>query len=293
MTPLGVAARQYAAHGWPVFPLARRGKLPAIANPHPDGSAERASCRGECGLDGHGLYDATLDVDRVSRWWTDHPQANIGVRSGVTFDVLDIDGPEGDQALGDLARRLGVETITDGPMVETAHGWHLFFNPSGHGNRAGLLPKVDWRGRGGYVVGPPSTHPSGHLYRWLPGLGLDTPLEAVPAWLLDLLNRPSAPAWRPQTATASSGSGGAYGAAAVEREAGRVALAPEGQRNHQLNASAFSLGTLIGAGRLEPATAAAALLTAAERAGLSQQEAQATIASGMRNGIAKPRKAAA
>jgi hypothetical protein len=39
--------------------------------------------------------------------------------------------------------------------------------PTGLGDRAGILPGFDFRGRGGYVVGPPSVHPGGHRYRWI------------------------------------------------------------------------------------------------------------------------------
>src|ERR671934_3041094 len=49
------------------------------------------------------------------------------------------------------------------------------------------LAHVDWRGRGGYVVAPPSRHASGHPYQWAPGRDLDTPPGTVPAVLLERL----------------------------------------------------------------------------------------------------------
>lgn len=289
MTGLANAAAEYADLGWPVFPVAPRGKTPAIANPHPAGSPERAICRAECGLDGHGLHDATADPGRVARWWAERPDANIGLCTGSAFDVLDIDDEEGDRALGAAARAAGdLEMRTDGPMSETAHGSHLFFAPTGAGNRAGLVPKVDWRGQGGYVVAAPSVHPSGHVYRWLPGLGPDTPLEAPPAWLLDLVLPPAPiPGGAPPALRARGG--GAYGQRALEAELGRLALAPVGTRNHALNAAAFSLGQLIGGGELEAGAVVSGLLAVAVRIGLTDHEAEATLSSGLRRGIEHPR----
>jgi hypothetical protein len=79
----------------------------------------------------------------------------------------------------------------------------------------------------------------------------------------------------------------------LEGEAGKVVLAPVGQRNHTLNAAAFSLGQLIAGGVLDVDEVVSALLVAAERCGLPTAEARASIASGLRAGAAQPRSAVA
>ena len=71
-----------------------------------------------------------------------------------------------------------------GPLVATGGGgWHHWFRPTGLGNRPPRgLAHVDWRGRGGCVLAPPSRHISGRSYRWLVGLD-QAPLPEVPAAL--------------------------------------------------------------------------------------------------------------
>ena len=72
-----------------------------------------------------------------------------------------------------------------GPLVRTGGGgWHFYLAPTGLGNlHPRDLEHVDWRGRGGYVVAPPSRHASGHPYQWLAGRDLDTPPGPVPTVL--------------------------------------------------------------------------------------------------------------
>jgi hypothetical protein len=67
---------------------------------------------------------------------------------------------------------------------------HYFKHPGGKiKNMIKQIPGADIKADGGYVVAPPSIHPSGEQYEWCFGLGLeeygDTP---APAWLLKHLN---------------------------------------------------------------------------------------------------------
>jgi bifunctional DNA primase/polymerase-like protein len=115
--------------------------------------------------------------------------ANLGLATGRRFDVLDLDGPQGVEAL----RAVLSITPTEhpGPVARTGGGgWHLLYRPTGLGNRVGLLAGVDWRGRDGLVVAPPSRHASGHRYTWV--RPLTATLPEVPARLRRMLAPPAA-----------------------------------------------------------------------------------------------------
>ena len=106
---------------------------------------------------------AAVDPAVVGEWWRRWPQANLGLATGRRFDVLDLDGEQGVEAL--RAALSITPTEHPGPVARTGGGgWHLLYAPTGLGNRVGLLPGVDWRGRGGLIVAPPSQHASGHRY---------------------------------------------------------------------------------------------------------------------------------
>jgi hypothetical protein len=153
---LAGAAAWYAAQGIPVFPCRPGAKRPATR---------------------HGLHDATCDPAQVAAWWAATPAANIGVPTGVAWDVIDTDGPVGCAAFGlDDLHEAGLTLLG---WASTPHGWHYLVPPTGGGNRAGILPGVDYRGTGGYVIVPPSrtlcTRTPGvdcftdrdHVYRWV------------------------------------------------------------------------------------------------------------------------------
>jgi hypothetical protein len=304
------AALGYASRGIPVlplhYPLPHRGDLVPVPSgqqrPRPaEGSG--CSCRDPgCGQVGkhplgalvpHGVNDATCNRARILAWWTRHPQANIGLATGHRFDVLDVDGPVGTQAIRALAATHGLHS--SGPLVRTGGGgWHFYLAPTGLGSVRPLdVEHVDWRGRGGYVVAPPSRHASGHPYQWAAGRDLDSPPGQVPAVLLERLQhrqrqRSPGPVQLP---TAADSPGDRYVRAALTGELARVATAPVGHRNRQLWESTRNLYNLVATGALDRHEVDQALLMAAERCGLLAEEprqTRRTLASGRQVGLAHP-----
>ena len=114
-----------------------------------------------------------------------------------------------------------------------------------------------------------------------------TPLADYPALLLRLLDYTPPRQLRPHSGPVR---GSGYAAAALSAEAQRVRDAPAGRRNDTLNAAAFSLGTLVGAGELDHDQVRAELLRAAEAIGLGDREAESAVNSGLRAGAAQPRE---
>ena len=137
-----LAALALAKDGFRVFPCIPRTKDPLTA---------------------HGFHDATCDEAQIRAWWRKWPRANIGLRPGPKYLVLDIDGPEGEQT----ARELGIAEL-DTVQVLTGRGRHLYFlHPGGEIGNAALGPNIDVRADKGYVMAPPSVHPDGRIYAWL------------------------------------------------------------------------------------------------------------------------------
>jgi len=271
------AALAYARHGIPVLP---------VHSPAADGSC---SCgRPDCERPGkhprlrHGLTDASVDPRRIEMWWARWPAANVGLRTGIVMDVADVDSPGGWHGL----RHLLGDAMPAGPQVRTGGGgWHFWFRPLGYGNRVHLLPGVDWRGVGGYVVAPPSRHADRTTYYWVVGPGAE-PAEA-PAALRELIAGPDPPGPR------GHGQSGIahpdrYASVALAAEADRVARAPVGTRNDTLNRAAFALGRLVGAGLLDREVVTAELAAAARWAGLGRAETTRTIRSGLTAGRRQP-----
>jgi len=264
VTELLAAALEYAARGWPVFPLEPGGKRPLGR------------------LAPHGLKDASTDLEQIRAWWGAQPQANIGLVTGVHFDVLDVDGDEGWRSLAHAVAEHGC--LPSAPVAGTPSGGaHYLFLPTGLGNRAGFLPGLDWRGVGGYIVAAPSVGANGRSYEWLVGLD-EVPIDPARPWLVarKTVSAPPTGQWD----TSSS-----YGQKALEGEVGRVLLTPEGERNHALNRAAYSLGQLVAARQLDAETVAEALYTAGIRAGLEHGEVIATVRSGLAAGLVNPRVA--
>lgn len=140
MTGIHSAALWYAEQGVPVFPCRAGQKAPATRN---------------------GVKDATTDTATIDAWWTRMPDANLALATGFAFDVLDID--DWTHVNND------VEAVIDegfGFVATPRGGTHIYLRPCGDGNATNVVPGVDFRGRGGYVLAPPSLLPNGR-YKWL------------------------------------------------------------------------------------------------------------------------------
>ncbi len=158
-------ALRYAAEGFAVFPVYE--PLITVGN----NGASVINC--SCGKDGcrgkhprtiRGVVDASVNYEQLKEWWTKWPNASIGGATGKVsgFSVVDLDGQEG--LMSGKALRLS-STVS----ALTGNGKQLFFADTegklGNSVRK-LSAGVDTRGTGGYVILPPSLHPSGKRYQW-------------------------------------------------------------------------------------------------------------------------------
>jgi len=146
----------------------------------------------------HGHKDATADPAKIQRLFQKHP-GGVGIGAPVPEGefVVDIDPRSGgDEMLAGLIKEHGplpatVTTLSGGKDG----GQHLRFRlPPGvwvnsRHNKLGQGLDVKAAGQG-YVVLPPSPHPSGGIYRWRPFCSPEEQAVAeAPAWMLDLLTR--------------------------------------------------------------------------------------------------------
>lgn len=143
------AALWYAEHGLRVFPLTPGSKIPLPGS--------------------HGFKDATTDPAIIKTWWRQTPDANIGIATGHLVEVIDIDGPAGQQSRIDNWDRIfgHVDDACLGKVLTPRPGgMHIYMPATGRGNKQHIYPSIDFRGLGGYVVAPPSITPDGH-YTWV------------------------------------------------------------------------------------------------------------------------------
>ena len=123
---------------------------------------------------------------RIELWWNEWSDANVGLVTGVDFDVLDVDQRHGgDDSLAELELVHGPLPITVEQI--TGNGRHLLFLPTvGLRNSVQKLGAgIDVRSRGGYVVAAPSLHATGRRYAWnVDRHPLNHSIAAAPPWLI-------------------------------------------------------------------------------------------------------------
>ena len=172
LSELGHWALLYAEHGFPVFPLAPRSKVPLF-------SKERG---------GNGFHDATTDAELIRSWWSSAPDANIGIAVPTGYTVVDVD-PRNNGGLT-LARLVVEKGVPETRTAKTGRGdggHHRWYSTNGKEVPSTLGPGLDVkRGGGGYVLAPPSIHPeTGEPYVWV---DFTQPIAPMPEWAYGLVD---------------------------------------------------------------------------------------------------------
>jgi len=137
------AARQYWRRGWNPIPLRYASKAPALP-------------------EGHGLLGRRATPQELKSFSWEGVGIVTGSLSGIV--VLDIDGDRGQQTMAENGFNTEFTVI-----AKTPNGWHHYFKYTDDiaRNYIGTVgPGVDIKSNGGYVVAPPSVHPSGEKYKW-------------------------------------------------------------------------------------------------------------------------------
>ncbi|MEE8442530.1 MAG: bifunctional DNA primase/polymerase, partial [Dehalococcoidia bacterium] len=139
--PLAVAAR-----GWPIFPIVPGEKTPACTN---------------------GVLDATTNPETIRKWWTENPEANIGLNVGEAgMMVIDLDPGS---SMEELEQNIGPIPDTALHVSTPRGGRHLYFSlAEGEivaASSSKVAKHVDIRSFHSYVLLPPSTTKDGE-YKW-------------------------------------------------------------------------------------------------------------------------------
>jgi len=286
------AALAYAAGGLSVIPIAG-DKRPV--------------------MDWKPYQSQTATPAEITAWFVQRRYPNLGLVCGrISGGLLVLDFDWQAAAVYRLWREQAAPLSYRLPVVATGKGLHVYLRTGETpGNRKLAVdkdkrPLIETRGEGGYVLAPPSRHPSGKQYDWLrggppiPQLTADeTAFIIAAAQAFD--QRPARPAKAAASQPRPTHVGGdddlrlqRYAAAVLRGEAEQLQTTPSGDRNNQLNLAAFKAGRYVAAGLLDVQTVEAALAAACGQQGNQLiaddglRAFDATLQSGLRGGAGDP-----
>jgi len=100
-------------------------------------------------------------IDEIDEWWHKWPDANIGLITGETTNlvVVDVDNKAGEDKIRELAPGLK-------PHTKSPNGYHFWFDyHPGLTNKAMVSDGIDVRTNGGYIIAPPGKNENGGEYK--------------------------------------------------------------------------------------------------------------------------------
>lgn len=217
MTARQELALGYAKAGYTVFPV------------HEVDIRGVCTCRkgAECGSPGKhpridgGFKGATSDEATVRRWWSQWPNANIGIATGRPSGVFAVDVDKRSGGYESLERWEAERGELPATLTSLTGGGgrHLFYRYPQDGDlpgRINWIQGVDIKSDGGYVVAPGSNHAAGAPYQWR---DVETPIAEAPSALLSAIREAS---------------GGTNGREPLPSPSTILAGIPEGRRDETL-----------------------------------------------------------
>jgi hypothetical protein len=272
MTTVLEASLQYIEQGFSIVPC--HGKEPAKTD---KGQFPWSTCQVKRPTFAH-----------VHGWHDKGWLQNVAIVCGEISNnlvVIDLDGKEAvDEFEGEFRGLCKDTRIIQSGSGEGKH-IYVYCKELPHTTRT---KGFELRANGCYVVAPPSIHPdSKQPYRVLCGAPIRTfeNLNVVVKWIREKLASKTTSTSAVNRILPTSG----YGQAALTTEITRLRTTTNGNRNNQLNLSAFRLGQLVAENILDRSQVENFLLGASLAMGLTEKESVDTINSGLSAGIRKPR----
>lgn len=129
-----------------------------------------------------GFHDASTDVAVVNAWWESMPDAGVGIAIPKWAAIVDTDSAEAERALAAMDMNLPSTLSAKGKRGR--HLWYRIPDKTPVSRRIEIFPKVDLLVNG-FVVAPPSKHPSGIRYQWEDEFNIDK-IADCPEWILTI-----------------------------------------------------------------------------------------------------------
>ena len=290
---LKAAALAHAKNGFYVIPLVENSKRPLISD---------------------WQNRATTNSLQIDSWWTEHPNANIGIACEVSnLIVIDLDTSKGavppsswkefgvkngEDVFREICKKAGDAQLFETYSVKTPSGGkHLYFYDQNiaikQGTEVNGWWRVDTRSKGGYIVAEGSRliNSANGVTDHYRSIGNHSVVLNFPTWLRDELS--SKPIRESVIASSSNSTSSVSSDPKFSLEFAEQVLSerctlirntPEGRRNQSLIKHATYIGKIIGMGSLDERKASESLLEAATLSGLTKFESVNAIKAGIKYG---------
>jgi len=229
------------------------------------------------------------DPKVINQWFDWWPDMNIAVATGPNSNLIaiDADGLRGKRTL------MMALTLPYTLSARSGDGVHYYFKyPKGYTEKvktkAGMLPNVDSRAEGGYILLAPSLHRKGFRYEWLDSAEIAT----APQIILDMLTANEQEHIEVKfNVKIEDPKIDAYGKAALQDEIAIIMSCPIGLklRNKTFYASCCRLYRLVAGQCLDEATVDELVMNASEHIKMEHEEALKTRDSAKKWAVNFPR----